>query len=143
MERIKNICYIIGCGSLGCAIADELSKNGESVVIFDKDKEAFDKIPDSFGGKTIECDMTDINILNDSNINNSKLVVISTNDENTNIFLAHVISKLFNVKMIIVRLNTTDKKELIADLRNVQPIFPFELSVEKFNDTIEELSIDD
>lgn len=143
MIRYKNVCYIFGCGSLGAAIADELSGNGENVVIIDKDKDSFDKLPDSFAGKTLEADITDVNTLNENDIKDSKLIVITTDNENVNIFLAHMIASLYNPELVIVRLNTLDKKELFYGLKNVKPIFPFELSVQKFNDIVEELEDDE
>jgi trk system potassium uptake protein TrkA len=134
----KNLCVVIGCSNLGSTIANELSNNGENVLIIDKDSNSFDKIPESYGGNTVLGDATDINVLNDNGIKDSKLVVIATDNENINIFLAHLISKLYNAKLVIVRLNTIDKKGLIEGIPNIRAIYPFTLSVEFFDKILKE-----
>lgn len=137
MAMYRNISIIIGCSNLGAAIATELSLDGEYVLIIDNNEDSFDKISDSFSGNTICADATDINVLDENELMNAKLVVIATNNENTNIFLAHVIAELYHAKKVIVRLNTLDKKELLDDI-NVEPIFPFSLSLDEFNNIMKE-----
>ena len=138
MNQYRNICVIIGCSNLGSAIASELSSRGENVLIIDKDATAFDKVRDNFAGNTITADATDITVLDENYVDDAKLIVIATNNENINIFLAHLISKLYNPKLVVVRLNTLDKKELVEDYENVKAIFPFSLSLKKFDEIYKE-----
>ena len=45
---------IIGCGRVGARLASLLSSSGHSVVVIDKNPEAFERLEPSFKGKTIE-----------------------------------------------------------------------------------------
>ncbi|WP_366946798.1 NAD-binding protein [Desulfosporosinus nitroreducens] len=59
------------------------------------------------------------------------VVVAATNDDNTNIMIAEIASKLFNVSQVITRLYDTEKEVVYQDF-NIQIIYPSRLSLCEF-----------
>jgi len=128
---MSNKMLIIGCGRLGASIANEASLAGNSVVVMDSDKKAFDRLSDVFSGYKILADATDLTALEDANIKTCREVVITTGSDNVNLFLAHVCDKVYRIPHIYVRFDDPDKGLLIKEF-NVEAIYPFQLSHDKF-----------
>ena len=129
---MRNRTFIIGCGRLGASIANYSSQQGESVVVIDFEKSSFERLDDSFSGYTISCDATDVDELRDAGIMTAREVIITTGNDNINLFLAHVCSTLLEVPYVYVRFDDPEKGFLIQGL-DVKPIYPFQLSWDRFN----------
>ena len=128
---MRNRTFIIGCGRLGASIANFASQQGQDVVILDSSKESFAKLDDSFTGYSIACDATDFSELIDAGIKNALEVVITTGDDNANLFLAHVCHEILQVPNIFVRFDDPEKGLLIRGMK-IKPIYPFQLSRDRF-----------
>lgn len=124
---IRNKTIIIGCGRLGSAAALSAYRKGGNVIVIDDNADAFLRLADDFGGVTINADSTDLPALEKAGVKDAKVVLITTGDDNVNLFLAHVIDKVYEVPHIYVRFDDPDKK-LLIDGYNVKAIYPFELS---------------
>lgn len=133
MNSVKKI-FIIGIGKLGASIAKELSCKGEDVVCVDKQAEAFNKL-DDFCGFTQVGDALDLAFLEQIDIKSSKAVIITTNDDDVNIFLAHECFFLLSIKNIYIRLWDTDKSKLIQ-YTSIDAIYPFNLSLDKLREKL-------
>ena len=129
---LKNKTLIIGCGRLGSSMANKCSLEGKNIIVLDKTADAFDRLSDTFGGYTMVGDVTDLTFLEESFIGSAKEVIITTGDDNVNIFLAHIARKLYDVPEIYVRLDNPENEVLLKGM-SVKAIFPFELSFDKFN----------
>ena len=129
MKRNKFI--VIGSGRLGANIAAKMSDLGEEVIILDIKHESFRKLHDSFSGYEMTGDATDMSVLEEAYINYASSVVITTDNDNTNIFLAHVCYYIYNVPKIYVRLNDNDKGRLLEGTY-IKAIYPFNLSFNEF-----------
>lgn len=129
---MKNEIFVIGAGKLGTKIASLLYESGKNVVVIDKNDSAFHKL-DDFSGFTVNGDATDLDFLRSIDIQEAKMVIITTNDDNTNLFLADVCFYLFDIKKIYVRLSDTDKGFLLENT-TATCIYPFNLSVDFFCD---------
>ena len=129
---MRNRTFVIGCGRLGASIANYASQQGQSVVVLDDNKAAFTRLDDSFSGYTIVCDATDVDELKDAGINTAKEIIITTGNDNVNLFLAHVSATLLEVPYVYVRFDDPEKGFLIQGL-NIKPIYPFQLSWDRFN----------
>ena len=88
MKRNKFI--VIGSGRLGSNIATSMSEFGEDVIIIDAQDDSFRKLQESFSGYQVVGDATDLTILENSYIKQAKTVVITTDSDNVNIYLAHI-----------------------------------------------------
>lgn len=136
MKR-NNYNYIIvaGCSRFGANIASILSAKGKDVVVLDNDNLAFRKLAPEYSGFTIQADATDIDALTKAGIAKADVVVAATNDDNTNIMIAEIASKLFNVSQVISRLYDTEKEIVYQDF-NIQIIYPSRLSICEFEKLI-------
>lgn len=129
---LRNKTLIIGCGRLGASIANEDSSKGKNVLVIDKDATAFEHLSESFSGYTFNGDVTDLSLLEEASIDTAKEIVIVTGDDNVNIFLAHVAREIYDVPSIFVRLDDPTLEVLLRRM-DINTIFPFELSKDKFN----------
>ncbi len=129
MKRNKFI--VVGSGRLGSNIATQMSELGEDVIIVDATEDSFRKLKESFSGYQLVGDATDLSVLEDSYIKHAKTVVITTDSDNVNIFLAHICYYIYNVPKIYVRLADTDKGGLLEGTY-IKAIYPFTLSLKEF-----------
>lgn len=129
---MRNKVLIIGCGRLGTNIAALASEKGQNVIVVDRNHSAFDRLPESFSGYRVTGDATDLSLLEEAYIKTAKEVVIATGDDNVNLFLAHVACLIYEVPSIYVRLDDPERGALLNGLK-VKAIYPFELSINKFN----------
>ncbi|MCD4826969.1 MAG: NAD-binding protein [Acholeplasmataceae bacterium] len=135
MKRNKFV--VIGSGRLGSNIATSMSELGEDVIIIDAVDDSFRKLQESFSGYQVVGDATDLTILENSYIKHAKTVVITTDSDNVNIYLAHICFYVYNVPKIFVRLSDTDKGKLLEGT-SIKAIYPFNLSYSEFMDLNDE-----
>ncbi len=129
---LKNKTLIIGCGRLGSAIASKISKEGKNVIIIDKSEDAFDLLEESFSGYTQVGDVTDVQTLEEAYITSAKDIIITTGDDNINVFLAYLAHDIYQVPNIYVRLDDPEIASIL-DGKKVNVLLPFQLSLDKFN----------
>ena len=130
---LKNKTLIIGCGRLGSSIANKDSSSGKKVMIMDSDPMSFEKLSEGFSGYTFVGDATDMSLLEEAYITSTREIIITTGDDNTNVFLALVARKIYNVPQIYVRLDDPNLEVLLENC-DVHAIYPFKLSLEEFLD---------
>lgn len=132
MKRNKyNYFIVAGCSRFGANIASILSAQGKDVVVLDNDNLAFRKLAPEYSGFTILADAADIDALTKAGITKADVVVAATNDDNTNIIIAQIASKIFDVSQVITRLYDTEKEVVYQDF-NIQIIYPSRLSICEF-----------
>ena len=129
---IKNKTLIVGCGRLGSSMANKCSLEGKNIIVVDQNADAFDRLSDTFGGYTMVGDVTDPAFLEEAHISSVKEIIITTGDDNVNLFIAHIARKIYDVPEIYVRLNNPENEVLLKGM-GIKAIFPFELSYDKFN----------
>jgi trk system potassium uptake protein len=127
----RNKFLVIGSGRLGSNIATRMSELGEDVIIIDATDDSFRKLQESFSGYQVVGDATDLSVLENAYIKHAKAVVITTDSDNVNIYLAHICYYIYNVPNIYVRLADTDKGELLEGT-SIKAIYPFTLSLGEF-----------
>lgn len=123
----KDFIVVIGCGRLGSSIANVLSNLENDVIVIDIKKDSFRKLSPSFGGISLIGDATDIDTLNLADVERATIVLIVTNNDNTNIMISQLIREYFDVKHIIARLYDLEKEVIYKDLK-IQTICPTQLS---------------
>lgn len=129
---LRNKTVIVGCGRLGASITNKCVEEGKNIVVVDKEKDSFDKLSDRFSGYTVAGDVTDTSVLEAAYIKSAKEIIITTGDDNINIFIAHLARKIYNVPQIYVRLADPNDEILLRGM-NINAIYPFELSYDKLN----------
>ncbi len=129
---------IVGCGRLGGYLANELSESSSnSVVVIDKNADAFERLNVSFSGFTIEADALETDVLINAKINKADVVVTTTNHDNVNIMVAQIAKSIFGVGHVIARLTDPSKEKVYEEL-NIETISPTALSAIEFKRIIME-----
>ncbi len=129
---MRNQTFIIGCGKLGASIANDSSRRGLDVVVIDSNMSVFSQLDDNFSGIPKVADATDPNALLDAGILNAAEVIITTGNDNTSLFLAHLCAKIYEVPYVYVRFDDPAMGLLIQGM-NIKAIYPFQLSRDRFN----------
>lgn len=131
---------IIGAGRVGSSIARLLNEQNYQVTIVDKDKDALLNVED-FTGYFEVADASNVEVLQRIGVGNADAVVISTEDDDTNIFLTDVCHFVFGVPRIFVRLADAQKEKL-CHYPSVRAILPFLLSLDEFSRVFEGIAKD-
>jgi len=137
MSTDSNYVILVGCGDLGSQLARMLLKLRKSIVVIDRDEDAFKRLPDQFSGFTIEGDGIEEDILLEAQINRANLIIVVTGDDNTNIMIAQIARVIYNVPKVIARLDDPSRASLIQDM-DIDTICPNDLSVRAFSHLISE-----
>ncbi|MFO7929088.1 MAG: NAD-binding protein [Candidatus Humimicrobiaceae bacterium] len=128
---------IVGCGRLGSHIANLFSKKKKSVVVIDKESNAFRRLGVDFSGFTIEADAIEEDVLIEAKIDQADILIAVTDDDNANIMVAQIAKIIFNVPKVIARIFDVTMKKLYEGL-DINIISPTILSAKKFIDIVEE-----
>jgi NhaP-type Na+/H+ or K+/H+ antiporter len=106
---------IIGGGTVGRALAERLEDRGENVVIVERDTETVELTRNE--GFTVHIgDGTDSDELRAAGIENSKIVVAATGDDDANLLVSQLADTKFDVETIIARANNPDNVDAFEDL---------------------------
>jgi len=95
---------ILGCGRVGARLATMLDHLGHEVSIIDKTRDAFNRLPNDFGGQTIIGVGIDEDVLRNAGIEQADVFAAVTNGDNTNIMASQVAKDLFHVPRVIARI---------------------------------------
>ena len=131
-SALKNKTIIVGCSSLGATITNKFSSEGKNLMVIDKNPKNFERLSDRFSGYTITGDVSDLEVLEEAGISSCKDIVIVTNDDNLNLYVAHIARKIYDVPNIYIRLTEPDNEVLLKGM-DIKAIYPLELSYDKFN----------
>ena len=133
MTEMANKTIVVGAGRMGSSVARYLNEKS-SVVIVDRNKFKLDKLQD-YSGFVELGDATDLQFLEKIGAKDANKVVIVTEDDNVNIFLADLFEKIIGVKEIYIRLKDSRKRKLVDD--SIVCICPFDLSLNYFENESE------
>ena len=131
-KKNQGCTIIVGCGRLGANLAGALSDGGESVIVIDKNPDAFRKLPPSYGGISMTGDATEISVLKNAEIEKATAVITVTNNDNTNIMVAQLAKELFNRGRVIARLYDPDRECVYREF-GIDTICPAVLSAKEID----------
>lgn len=107
---------VVGSGRVGSRLASMLSENGDNVCVIDKRAESFANLGRGFNGTTIQGVGFDEDILIKGGIEECDVLAAVTNLDNTNLMVAEVASRLFEVPHVIARLDNPDHERAYMQL---------------------------
>ena len=122
---------VIGCGRFGSTVANRMSEQNNSVTIIDIDPSSFRKLSHSYGGLMKEGDGGDIDILEAVNIRKSNVVIVATDDDDTNIMIGEISKNIFKVDEVVVRI-FDPSKDICLKNAGIKIIYPAILSFNEF-----------
>src|ERR687894_936364 len=102
---------IVGCGRVGSAIANSMLEEGHEVSVLDEDAEAIALLDrgqanswEERGGQFTEGTALEIDALLSAGIERADAFIASTDGDNTNIVVAQIAKRRFNVPTVIARI---------------------------------------
>jgi trk system potassium uptake protein len=79
---------IVGCGRLGSRLANQLSRDGNSVVVIDKDETTFSNLSPDFSGFRVNGDATQMVVLKEAKLKKADVLIATTHEDNVNLMVA-------------------------------------------------------
>jgi len=135
-KKFSLVTVIVGCGSLGAHIATMLSERGEGVVVIDVTREAFRQLSSGFNGIIVTGDATNLAVLDEASLGKATALVAVTGRDNTNIMVAQMAKKLYNVPRVITRLYEPSLECVYKDL-GIETISPLLLATQEIETLLE------
>jgi len=114
---------IMGCGRVGAALAADLSRAGDQVLILDTDPAAFRFLPDDFNGTRVVGNGIDLDVLRKIGIENMDVFVSATRGDNRNVMAAQIAKHIFGVPVVASRVFDPLREEMYRNmgLRTINP----------------------
>jgi len=106
---------VVGCGRVGSELAMQLSEEGHSVVVIDKNRDAFRRLS-RFTGKTIMGSGFDRDILFQSDAGHADALAAVTSGDNTNILCARIARDNYRIKNVVARIYDPQRAEIYMKL---------------------------
>jgi trk system potassium uptake protein TrkA len=136
-KKDKTFYCIVGCGNLGSHLANVLSERGEEVLIIDKNKNSFKKLNLNFSGLNVEGDATDLTFLKNVGIENAKLLIAVTHEDNLNLMVCQIAKEIYDIK-VVARLSNVEKKSIYLEF-GIDVICPDDLVATEIYNRIENI----
>ncbi len=127
---------IIGCGMVGSELATELDMHGHDVSIIDEDGIGFELLPESFSGFTTMGVPIDQDVLRRGGIDSADALCAVTPNDNMNIMVTELASKVFGVPKVFARIRDASKCEIFERL-GIHTVCPTKLVVHAARAAIE------
>jgi trk system potassium uptake protein TrkA len=114
---------IMGCGRVGAALATDLSREGNDVLIMDTDPSAFRFLPDDYNGRTYVGNGMDLQTLRKIGIEQADVFVSATRGDNRNVMAAQIAKHIFGVRIAASRVFDPLREEMYRNmgLRTINP----------------------
>jgi trk system potassium uptake protein TrkA len=94
---------IAGCGRVGSELAYDVANKGHTVVIIDRDPQAFQRLEPEFQGRTLQGDVRDQDVLSRAGIENADGFAAVTSIDEINLVAAHTACDLYDVPNVVAR----------------------------------------
>ena len=131
---------VIGCGRVGSQVAKNLDAEGWDVAAIDENEEVLNRLGETWSGGFFVGHAMDIDVLREAGIEDADAVVIATNGDNTNLVVAQVAQRQFEVPFVIVRILDPARAELYSGL-GLQIICPTKTATETLTNRVLESAV--
>jgi len=110
--------YIIiaGCGRLGAYLANQLSRQGHSVVAIDVNDAKFRNLSAEFSGFRLEGDATELALLKQAKAHEANKLIAVTRDDNVNLAIAQMAQVVLKVPLVVARVNDPQREAIFREL---------------------------
>ena len=107
---------VIGCGRVGSFVARDLAEDGWSVSVIDDAGESFNRLPPTFTGERFEGHALDQEVLRAAGIDRADACVVATSGDNTNLVVAQLAIRKFNVGCVVTRILDPVRADIYAGM---------------------------
>ena len=135
---------IVGCGRVGSAVAMKMLSEGHEVSVLDEDPEAIAQLQkgteqdwvDKGGSFTVGTAL-EIEALEAAGIERSDAFVASTDGDNTNLVIAQIAQRRYNVKIVVVRV-LDPARATWYEQQGLRTVCPTKIAIEMLEDAVHE-----
>ena len=128
---------IVGCGRVGSAIAKRMIKQGNDVSVLDESEEAhalldhdLDQTWEDSGGRFTVGTALEIDALLEAGIERADVFVAATSGDNTNLVIAQIAQRRFNVPRVVVRVADPGRASWYAE-QGLLTICPTQVAIDQ------------
>ena len=133
---------IVGCGRVGSAIAKRMLAEGHEVSVLDEDPEAIAQLEKNedqtwvdLGGSFTVGTALEIDALMEAGIDRADAFIASTDGDNTNLVIAQLAQKRFNVKTVVVRV-LDPARAAWYEQQGLRTVCPTKIAIEMLEDAV-------
>jgi trk/ktr system potassium uptake protein len=114
---------VMGCGRVGAALAADLARAGNNVLVLDTDAAAFRFLPDDFNGQKVVGNGIDVDTLRRIGVEGMDVFVSATRGDNRNVMAAQIAKHIFGVPVVATRVFDPLREEMYRNmgLRTINP----------------------
>ena len=135
---------IVGCGRVGSSIAKTMLAEGHEVSVLDEDPEAIAQLEkgedrgwEDMGGAFTVGTALEIDALLEAGIERADAFVASTDGDNTNLVIAQIAQKRFNVPKVVVRVLDPARARWYQD-QGLTTVCPTQIAIEMLESAVRE-----
>ncbi|MDP9346749.1 MAG: NAD-binding protein [Actinomycetota bacterium] len=133
---------IVGAGRVGSAIARQTLAAGNEVSILDEDPLSHERLDSGMdttwedaGGRFTVGHAMEVDALREAGIEEADVFIASTDGDNTNLTIAQIAAKQFEVPKVIVRVMDPARAEWYAE-QGLHTICPTRFAIEMFGEAL-------
>ena len=126
---------VIGCGRVGSNVAKRLASDGWEVSVLDDKEEALSRLGEAWQGRFIVGHGMDAEVLREAGIEDADAVVVATDGDNTNLVVAQVAQKRFEVPCVVVRVLDPSRAKFYASL-GLNTVCPTSTAIDALVDAV-------
>ena len=126
---------VVGCGRVGSAVAKKLTKSGWEVTAIDENEEALARLGEHWSGGFVVGHGMDVNVLREAGIEEADAVVAATDGDNTNIVIAQVAQKRFDIQCVVARVLDPARADFY-NARGLRTVCPTKTAIDSLMDAV-------
>ena len=126
---------MIGCGRVGSAVSLQLAGSGWDVTVLDENEDSLARLGDHWTGGFVVGHGMDLKLLREGGIEEADAVVVTTDGDNTNIVIAQVAQKQFEVPTVVVRILDPARAQFYAE-KGLRIVCPTSAAIETLVETV-------
>jgi trk system potassium uptake protein TrkA len=126
---------VIGCGRVGSSVALRLDALGWEVTVVDAKEEALARLGDRWSGAFAVGHGMDAKLLERAGIAQADAVVVATNGDNTNIVVAQVAKRRFEVPFVVARILDPVRAQFYAE-QGINVVCPTQTAIDQLSDAV-------
>jgi trk system potassium uptake protein TrkA len=107
---------VVGCGRVGCLLAQQMAAEGHSVAVIDKNPQAFKRLGREFRGQTVLGVGFDRDTLREAGVERADALAAVTNGDNSNYITATVARDVFRVPNVVARIYDPQREAIYREL---------------------------
>jgi trk system potassium uptake protein len=133
---------IVGCGRVGSAIAKRMINDGHEVSVLDESPEShalldhgLERSWEAAGGRFTVGTALEVDAMIEAGVEQAEVLVCSTDGDNTNIVIAQIGQKRFNVPKIVVRVHDPYRAEWYRE-QGLHTVSPTQVAIDMLTEAV-------